>query len=105
MASVLMALLGLLLRKAMTKTEAYRNAYEAYHLAQSNLAAATVAAFPLGAAVVSYARKTPIYGKVVGHGAAWNNPGSILVKNDNTGKTHRAIPHFNWNGKPGAELL
>jgi len=46
-----MALYGLLRRKAMTKTESYRQAYEAYLLAQSNLAAATVAAFPLGADV------------------------------------------------------
>lgn len=89
-------------RKLIAKFE---RAKESYAVAQQRLSDATAAAFPLGAAVVSYARKFPIYGVVVGHGRPWCDPDSIIVKNDATGKTHRAWPGVQWNGRPGAELL
>jgi hypothetical protein len=83
----------------------FERAKERYAVAQQRLADATAAAFPLGAAVVSYARKHPIYGTVAGYGRPWCDPDSILVKNDRTGKLHRTWPGPQWNGRPGAELL
>jgi hypothetical protein len=69
-------------------------------VAKKQLMDATVKAFPLGTRVVSYARKNPIDGEVVGHGQS-HYPDSILVRNNRTGKVHRAYPGLGWDDRPG----
>ena len=71
----------------------YQIAHRALDEAKERLVATTKNTFPIGAIVRSQIRHgVYVVGEVVGHEEVWGYPGSILVRNLATGKTHRAYP-------------
>ncbi len=81
------------------KLAQYHAAYAAMQAAREELLAATKAAWPIGMPVISNKFYTgPIACTVAGHCDWGNDVGSLRLRNNRTGKTHTAWPHFHHNG-------
>lgn len=72
----------------MSNLIAYMCAYNHLKEAEAQFAEATKRAFPLGARVISHAKKAPIAGVVDGY----KKDGRVSVLNDRTKKSHWASP-------------
>ncbi len=86
------------------KLAQYYAAYGALQAARSELLAATKAAWPIGMQVISNKFYTgPIACTVAGYHEYGNDQGALTLRNNRTGKTHTAWPHFFHRGVRGVE--
>lgn len=84
---------------ANDKLEQYHAAYAASQAARQELLSATKAAWPLGMQVISNKFHTgPIACTVAGYKDYGSDVGSLVLRNNRTGKTHQAWPYSCHNG-------